>query len=119
MESKTVSQIGMIQTGVVVLGYLAATAAIKVGYGSSPTLGGRSTTASIEFIRTMGFLPIIIPIVWVPFALLLKNRKLPNRLVESLPLISGVALILILLFVYVYAAAEGFFGPPIIFLSPP
>jgi hypothetical protein len=113
MESKTISQVGMIQTGIVVLGYLAATAAIKVGYGNQPDFAGRPTAASVEFIRTMGLLPIIAPVLWVLFALLLKDRKKPNRLLDSLPVISGVALILILLFGYIYGTAEGFFGPPI------
>lgn len=112
MESKTISQIGLIQTGIVVLGYLAATVAIKIGYGTGASLGGRPTAASVEFIRTKGLLPIALPVLWVVFALLLNARKKPNRLLDCLPLISGIALILMLLFVYILATAEGFFGPP-------
>lgn len=114
MESKTISQIGMIQTGIVVLGYLAAAAAIKIGYGSNSAWDGRPAPASVDFIRTMGFLPIIVPVLWVPFALFLKLRKNPNRILGALPLMSGVTLILVLLFGYIFATAEGFFGPPII-----
>ena len=113
MESKTISQVGMIQAGIVVLGYLAATAAIKVGYGNQPDFAGRPAAASVEFIRTMGLLPIVVPILWVAFALLIKVRKKPNRLLDCLPLISGITIILILLFGYIFATAEGFFGPPI------
>ena len=113
MESKTISQVGLIQTGIVVLGYLAATGAIKIGYGIYPSFGGRPAAASVEFIRTKGLLPIAVPILWVVFALLITTRKKPNRLLDCLPLISGIALILLLLFGYIYATAEGFFGPPI------
>lgn len=113
MESKTITQVGMIQAGIVVLGYLAATAAIKAGYGSQPDFAGRPTAASVDFIKTMGFLPIIVPVLWVPFALLIKGRLHPNRFMDALPLISGIALILILLFGYIYATGEGFCGPPI------
>ena len=114
MESKTISHIGLIQAGIVVLGYLAATVAIKAGYGSQPDFAGRPTAASVDFIRSMGFLPIIVPVLWVPFTLLIKGRNQPNRFVDRLPLISGIALILMLLFGYILASAEGFFGPPII-----
>ena len=113
MEAKAITQIGLVQAGIIFGGYLAATAAIKVGFGSQPDFAGRPTPASVDFIRSWGLLPLVIPASWVLFAAIFRKGETRNSIMDYIPIITGIAAILLLLLGYCYATAEGFFGPPI------
>ena len=113
MEAKAITQIGLVQAGIVFGGYLAATAAIKIGFGSQPDFAGRPTPASVDFIRSWGLLPLVIPVTWVLFAAIFRKRETRNSIMDYIPIITGIVFILLLMLGYCYATAEGFFGPPI------
>jgi hypothetical protein len=114
MEARSITQIGLVQVGVVLGGFLLVSTCVKIGYGDTIENGSHATW-SILFILSRGLALLLIPLVWVAIALAISVR-LKDTIFDFAISWLGIIGILLLICLFLFGAAEGLSGPPRRFL---
>jgi hypothetical protein len=114
MENRALTRIALLQTSIVVCGYLAATVCIKTGHGVAEKVWGYRIPLAdlVVWFRACGLWLLLVPLIWLPVALWTNRAAVTSRWPSRGAVTLGGSSVVSLFLVYFVVCASGLYGPP-------